>query len=62
MTNHRRQNIINAIQEYLENNDPEMNEWTQGFLEDIQENLIRGGDLTPKQKDKLIDIIGNSWI
>jgi hypothetical protein len=62
MTDHKRQNIINAIQEYLEENESDIGEWTAGFLESIQEHLIGGGDLSPKQKDKIIDIVGNSWI
>ncbi len=56
ITSNRRTNLINAIQEYFEDND-EMGEWAQGFLEDIQEKLIQGDDLTELQYFKLLEFV-----
>jgi hypothetical protein len=60
MTENKRKNIINAIQSRLEDND--LNDWESHFIEDISCQLNRGSDLSTKQKEKLIDIIGTEWV
>jgi len=58
ITENRKLNLINAIQFVFEDpDDYDLNEWEQGFLEDIQKRLQKGSDLTRKQYDKLMDII-----
>jgi hypothetical protein len=62
MTEHKRKNIINAIQDHLEDKGDKVNEWEQGFLEDISKQLSEGRDLSTKQMDKLTDIIGYGYL
>ena len=55
ITENRRINLINGIQDVLEERD--LNEYDHGFLEDIQKNWLQGGkDLTDKQWQYLIKI------
>lgn len=55
ITENRRVNLINGIQDVLEEKD--FNEFEHGFLEDIQKNwLQKGKDLTDKQWQYLIRI------
>lgn len=56
ITPNRRTSLINAIQEYLEDNQ-DISEWSQGFLESIQEQLIQGKDLKGNQYPKLLEYI-----
>jgi trehalose-6-phosphate synthase len=60
MTDSKRKNIINAIYSRLEDDD--LNDWESHFIEDIANQLGKGSDLTTKQKEKLIDIIGTEWV
>jgi trehalose-6-phosphate synthase len=60
MTDSKRKNIINAIYSRLEDDD--LNDWESHFIEDIANRLGKGSDLTTKQKEKLIDIIGTEWV
>ena len=55
ITDNRRINLINGIENALE--DKDFNEWEHGFLEDVQKQLQLGNDLSRKQYEKLIDII-----
>jgi trehalose-6-phosphate synthase len=60
VTDSKRKNIINAIYSRLEDDD--LNDWESHFIEDIANQLSKGSDLTTKQKEKLIDIIGTEWV
>lgn len=54
-------NIINAIEKELEKN-YELNDWEKRFIEDISVKLSRNPELTSKQYDVLLNIIGTDWL
>jgi hypothetical protein len=65
MTEGRRKALIDEIQEYLEfevSQDENINEWEVGFLESLSKQLSEGKEISQKQKDKVIDILGADWL
>jgi hypothetical protein len=62
MTENKRKNLINGIEDYLEDFGYTLNDWEHGFLENISMKLFKGNELTRKQYDKLTDIIGFDWL
>ena len=62
MTENKRKNLINGIEDYMEEFGYKLNEWEQGFLEDISVKLSKGYELSQKQYDKVTDIIGFKWL
>ncbi len=56
ITPNRRLNLINAIEEYLEDN-PDLDDWSHGFLEDMQKQWRQGQDFIGGQYPKLLKYI-----
>jgi hypothetical protein len=58
ITQNRRINLINTIEDKLEDSsESALNEWSSGFLEDIQKRLRAGKDLTDPQWQKLLEYV-----
>ena len=62
MTENKRKNLINGIEDYMDDFGYRLNEWEQEFLEDISVKLAKGYELSQKQYDKVTDIIGFKWL
>jgi hypothetical protein len=62
----KRINLINAIQDCLENNEScsgrPLNDWQQGFLEDMSKRLSNKQDLIGNQYPALTKIIGFDFL
>ena len=61
-TEHKAKRLSDTIWDKLENDSEELNEWEEGFLEDIMNKISKTNSLTQKQYDRLLDIIGTSWL
>lgn len=57
MTEQKRQAYIEAIQDCIEVNSDDFNDWESGFLENIQDQLLQGGNLFGNQKPKLLEVL-----
>jgi hypothetical protein len=66
LSDQRRRNIINAIHDCLEDGRTEsgisLNEWGEGFLEDISKLLSQKKTLSIKQYETLTNIIGFNFL